>query len=51
MNREELRKKALSKDFQDRCWNVLVEILEEKYNQKIKIVGIKNELASTSSSK
>ncbi len=49
MNREELRKKALSDEFQDKCWRVLVEILEEKYNQKIRIVGLKNELASTSS--
>ena len=51
MNTEELRKFVQTDSFQDKCWRVLVEILEDKYNQKIKIVGTKKELADTSSSK
>lgn len=40
---ETLKQKVLSNEFQERCWKALVEILEEKYNQKIKIIRSEDE--------
>ena len=51
MNAEELREKVLSTEFQYKCWRVLADILEDKYNVKIKVLGLKKELADTSSNK
>lgn len=35
---ETLKQRVLSNEFQERCWKVLAEILEDKYNQKIKVL-------------
>lgn len=40
---ETLKQKILSNEFQERCWKVLAEILEDKYNQKIKVIRSENE--------
>ena len=35
---EKFVEKVRSPEFQEKCWKVLIEILEDKYNQKIKII-------------
>lgn len=42
MDVEELREKASTPEFQQKCWKVLADILKDEYNIKIK-VGVKNE--------
>lgn len=51
MNANELKEKVLCPEFQYKCWRVLADILEDKHKIKIKVLGIKKELAGTSSSK